>query len=161
MVSRAAPEPVWFLDGLMRIHASAGEDGRGVSVIEHTVPYLSSPPVHVHRDEDEVFYLLEGEARFVVDGVALEARAGQSVVAPQGRPHSFLVTSPRGARWLVITCGRNFEPMLRTVARPPENDGLPPAAAPTAAEAEALAAACRANGIDLLGPPLGGDRNAA
>ena len=49
MASASAPESVWFLDGLMRIHVSAGNGGRDISLIEHTAPYLSSPPVHAHR----------------------------------------------------------------------------------------------------------------
>ena len=154
MASASAPESVWFLDGLMRIHVSAGNGGRDISLIEHTAPYLSSPPVHAHRDEDEIFYLLDGEVRFVVEGRPVTAVAGQSVVAPRGKPHSFQVTSRNGARWLVITCGRNFERLVRAIGRPAGTDDLPPVAAPTAAEAEALGAACRASGIDILGPPL-------
>src|SRR5512139_360743 len=81
--STSAPESVWFLDGLMYIHVSAGNGGHDISLIEHTAPYLSSPPVHAHRDEDEIFYLLDGEVRFVVEGRPATAGAGQSVVAPR------------------------------------------------------------------------------
>ncbi|MBO0683055.1 MAG: cupin domain-containing protein [Candidatus Dormibacteraeota bacterium] len=50
--------------------------GRGVSLHRH--PY------------DEVFLLLEGEARFWVEGRSLEAHAGQILVAPAGSAHKFI-----------------------------------------------------------------------
>ena len=160
MDSSSASEPIWFLDGLMRVHAAVGA-GCDISVIEHTVPHGSSPPMHVHRDEDEVFHLLEGEVRFVVEGMEIHAQQGQTVVVPRGKPHSFVVTSQAGARWLVITNGRNFERLVRAISRPAESAVIPPAAPPTLAEAKALEMACRANGIDLVGPPLSAVQHAA
>lgn len=162
MASSPVLETVWFLDGLMRIHAAVGgNSGRDMSVIEHAVPYGSSPPLHVHHNEDEIFYLLEGEVRFVVDGAEIRARQGDTVVAPKAKPHSFVVTSRAGARWLVMTSRGDFEGLVRSVGRPAEGNGLPPAVPLTPDEVAALDAACRANGIELLGPPLPVDRVAA
>lgn len=158
-MASSVTESVWFLDGLMRVHAAV-DRGQDISLIEHEVPYGSSPPMHVHRDEDEIFHLLEGEVCFVVDGVEIRARQGETIVAPKGKPHSFLVTS-QNARWLVITGGRSFERLVRAVGRPAESEGLPPAAPPTPAEVRALEMACQANGIELVGPPLSLARHAA
>jgi hypothetical protein len=40
------------------------------------------------------------------------------------------------------------------MGRPAERDGLPVSLPPTPEQVSALEAACRANGIDVLGPPL-------
>jgi hypothetical protein len=65
------------------------------------------------------------------------------------------VESSDGARWLVITCRGDFERLVRSVSRRAEAPGLPqPAGPPTPEQADALAAACREYGIELVGPPL-------
>jgi mannose-6-phosphate isomerase-like protein (cupin superfamily) len=42
---------------------------------------------HMHPGMEERWEVLDGRAAFEVDGVCVEAGAGSSVVAPQGRPH--------------------------------------------------------------------------
>ena len=154
MTKTSIQEKLWFLDTLVTIRVSERDSDDGISVIEHQVPFGSSPPLHVHRNEDEVFHLLSGEARFSLDGEDIAAAAGDTVVAPKGVPHSFLVTSREGARWLTVTRNGDFERMLRATARPAEADALPPGLPPTPEQAAALEAACQAHGIALVGPPL-------
>jgi quercetin dioxygenase-like cupin family protein len=154
MIETSRQEKLWFLDTLVTIRVSERDSDDGISVIEHRVPFGSSPPLHVHRNEDEVFHLLSGEARFSLAGQDIAATAGDTVVAPKGMPHTFLVTSREGARWLTVTRNGDFERMLRATARPAEADALPPCCPPTPEQAAALEAACRAHGIALVGPPL-------
>ena len=76
-------ELFWFKGALINIRVSwvAGEDR--VSVVEHFMPYGMSPPLHVHRNEDEVFHILEGSMRIQVDGVD-----------DIGQPRTFFVLVP-------------------------------------------------------------------
>src|SRR3954463_3980981 len=61
----------------------------------------------------------------------------------------------KGAHFLTITCGREFERFVRAYGRPAERDGLPePSGPPTPEQAEALTQAARQFGIELVGPPL-------
>lgn len=150
-----AADTLWFLDTLIRIRVAGDSHADGISVLEHLAPQGSSPPLHVHRTEDEIFHVLEGDLRLRVDGADLHARAGDTLLAPKGKPHSFLVTSMGGARWLTLTNHGDFERMVRQAGRPAEANALPPSSgAPSPAQAEALAAICRANHIDLIGAPL-------
>jgi uncharacterized cupin superfamily protein len=153
MKASAPYETLWFLDTLVRIPVAGGSNADGISVIEHVTPYGDSPPMHVHHSEDEVFHIISGEVRFVLDGKESIIRAGQTVLAPRGKPHTYVVTSKAGATWLTITRG-HFERMVRSQSRPAERDELPPAAPPTREQIAALEAACRANGIEIVGPPL-------
>ena len=52
------------------------ETGGAYSLTEHLVTAASNPPMHVQIDEDEAFYILDGEVEFEVDGqvVAGDAR---------------------------------------------------------------------------------------
>jgi quercetin dioxygenase-like cupin family protein len=154
MTNTSRQEKLWFLDSLVTIRVSERDSDDGISVIEHEVPFGSSPPLHVHRNEDEVFHLLSGEARFSVAGKDIAATAGDTLLAPKGVPHTYLVTSREGARWLTVTRNRDFERMVRATARPAEADALPPRVPPTPEQVAALEAACRAHGIALIGPPL-------
>ncbi|GAA1430499.1 hypothetical protein GCM10009616_15250 [Microlunatus lacustris] len=45
-------------------------------------------PVHVHRGDDEAWYVLEGALGFVVDGVELPVPAGGAALARAGVAHT-------------------------------------------------------------------------
>jgi quercetin dioxygenase-like cupin family protein len=148
-------EHLWFLNThvIVRIRHTDGADG--LSVLEHHVPHGDSPPLHVHRNEDEVFHVLEGELRFIAGGRELRASAGESLLAPKGVPHTYRAESPGGARYLTIMRGGDFEGLVRALGRPAERGGLPDASGPpTPEQAEALAQACLRHGVELVGPPL-------
>src|SRR5262249_14231770 len=93
------PRRLWFLAALVTL--ADGKDG--VSIVEAAAPYGDSPPLHVHRAEDEIFHVLEGELRLHVGGRDLRVGAGETALAPQAVPHSYRVESLEGARWLVVT----------------------------------------------------------
>ncbi|HET8727577.1 MAG TPA: cupin domain-containing protein [Alphaproteobacteria bacterium] len=156
-MGNAAPliRHLWLLDTRVDIRISCEDGTDRISVMEHLGPCGASPPLHRHRGEDEVFHVLEGELRFLVGGSEVRAGAGRTLIAPKGTPHTYRVESAAGARWLTVTAGEDFERFVRAFARPAERDGLPdPSGPPTAEEAEALAAACRWHGIEIVGPPL-------
>jgi quercetin dioxygenase-like cupin family protein len=145
---------LWFLNGLMTIRVSS-EESDGISVIEHLASRGDSPPLHVHHTEDEVFHILDGELRFRVGDDELRAGAGETLLAPKGVPHTYVVESERG-RWLVTTSCGDFERFARSFSRPAARAELPePAPPPTPEQAEAMAVACREHRIELVGPPLG------
>ena len=146
---------LWFLDTLVAIRVSHDAGADGISVIESAAPYHDSPPLHVHRNEDELFQLLEGTMRLRVGDKELVANAGDILLAPKGVPHTYRVESPEGARWLITTTGGDFEAMVRAASRPADRGDLPERTGPPTPEQQAaLAAVCEANAIDLVGPPL-------
>lgn len=144
---------LWFLNRFVKIASSRHGDGIGMSVLEHHMPYGDAPPFHVHEDEDELFYVLEGEIAFQIREQTVIARAGDTVVAPRKQPHGFRVVSAKGARMLTIT-GGGFEDMVRSASRPAMSAELPEAVEPTPEMQNALGTLCAANGITLLGPPI-------
>ena len=72
-------------------------DGRG-----------AAPPLHIHRDADETFYVIAGTVSVFVGDERMDAGPGDYVFAPMGVPHAFLVTSEY-AEMLVTFVGAGTE----------------------------------------------------
>lgn len=146
---------LWFMATRIAIRVSCNDNSDGISIQEHWTRHGDSPPLHLHRNQDEAFHIIEGEVRFVVGGAEHRAKAGETLLAPKKVPHTYRVESPEGARWLIVTVGSDFERFVRALGRPAERDGLPdPSGPPTADEAEALRTLALQYGIELVGPPL-------
>jgi mannose-6-phosphate isomerase-like protein (cupin superfamily) len=55
-------------------------------MVEHRSAPNAAPPLHLHRNEDEIFEILEGQFRFWLDGEVVEASPGTIVLAPAMEP---------------------------------------------------------------------------
>ncbi|WP_219836178.1 cupin domain-containing protein [Paenibacillus sp. R14(2021)] len=71
-----------------------GEDTNGAySIIEVIMDPKDEPPygpmLHIHQRTDELFRILEGKARFQVNGKEFDAGVGDIVFVPKGTPHAF------------------------------------------------------------------------
>jgi quercetin dioxygenase-like cupin family protein len=96
--------PAYGFHGARIVIKASGERTLGqLGVMESTYPPGLSVRTHVHRGEDEMFYLLTGELTGYCDEDGWIARAGSFVFVPRDRPHSFTVTSAGPATALVIT----------------------------------------------------------
>lgn len=152
--SATTTRDLWFLDTLVRIPVSHEESADGLSVVDNTAARGDSPPLHVHSGEDEVFHVIEGELRLRIDQEERVVSAGETVLAPRGVPHTYLVTSDR-ARWLAVTRHGQFEGFVRALARPADASRLPERSGPPSPDQQAaLEAMAREHGIQLVGPPL-------
>lgn len=74
-------------------------DVLGVAEFE-VPPHAATPPPHVHRAHEEVFYVLEGELQFLVGTETVRAQTGAFVMVPIGVRHTFHNVSDRSARFL-------------------------------------------------------------
>jgi len=75
----------------MHVKADVGSTDGVVSVLEATEPPGFGPPIHVHDDAAEAFYVLEGEYIMSLDGEEQRCPAGSFVFIPAGVPHGFRV----------------------------------------------------------------------
>jgi quercetin dioxygenase-like cupin family protein len=132
-----------FLGEWYRVRVSGHDTAGTFAVLDTEAARGHGSPMHVHRHDSEVFLVLEGTLRVVVDGQEHEAGAGSAAVLPAGRPHGFVVTSET-ARYLVLHHGPAFEQFVADAAG--EGDDIPDPARLT--EIAAL------HGIDIVGPPL-------
>jgi mannose-6-phosphate isomerase-like protein (cupin superfamily) len=75
----------------MTVKASDPETAGVVSVLEAEEPPGFGPPIHVHHDCAEVFYVLEGEYIMYLEDRELVCPAGSFIFIPQGARHGFRV----------------------------------------------------------------------
>ena len=144
-------EALWFLGSLVTIFSSAETTNGVVGATENLSPRGGGSPLHVHRREDEWFYVIEGELTFWVGGETIVAPAGTFVFGPRNVPHTFLVTSEE-ARFLLVVEPAGFEGFVRKVGEPAEKREIPPPPEGPP-DMEALGAVAAEYGIEILGPP--------
>lgn len=77
--------------------------GRRLAVFEYTTQAGQEPPDHTHATEDEIFYVLRGEAAFRCGTERFEVAEDGCVFLPRGIEHGYRITSAGEARLLVIT----------------------------------------------------------
>lgn len=153
MSEPSKPNDLWFTNGRVTIEVSQADSEDGVSVIMHEVPSGDGPPLHVHREEDEIFFVVAGELKLRLGDETLTAGPGRTALLPRGVPHAYKVISPGNARFLTLTRG-GFENVVRESSRPAEGDGLPPMVEPSPEQQETLARIAAKNGVDMVGPPI-------
>jgi mannose-6-phosphate isomerase-like protein (cupin superfamily) len=71
-------------------------------VFESTRDKKGGPPLHYHYEQDEWWYILEGEFLFKVGEETFAAKAGDSVFGPRMVPHTFAKTNEGAGKMLII-----------------------------------------------------------
>lgn len=142
-----------FLNHLATVKASAHQTGSAINAVEFTAPRGFGPPLHVHHEEDELMYLVDGQIRFRAAGDETLATTGAVVILPAGIPHTFQVESTT-ARFLTIAAGSRqrptFDRFVSTLGTPAATPTLP---APVDIDPGRVADVGAAHGIEILGPP--------
>lgn len=100
--------------------------------------------MHVHRDQDEWFYVMEGAYVLRVGEETFELGAGDALFAPRNVPHTFTKVSEGRARMILV-----YQPAGRMEAYFREVTAF--TAPPTEAEMERL---FREHDMEMVGPPL-------
>jgi quercetin dioxygenase-like cupin family protein len=144
-------EALWFLGQLVTIKSSSESTAGRVGVTETLAPRGSGSPLHVHHNEDEWFYVIDGELTFWVGGQVITAPAGSFVYGPREVPHTFLVSSEQ-ARFLLVVEPAGFEGFVRALGQPAQELVIPPPATEPP-DVEGMARLAAEYGIEILGPP--------
>ena len=143
-------EAFWLLGMLQTLKIGrADTDGR-YGLVEIVVPEGVGSPWHVHPDEDEWFYVLEGELTFWVAETRMLLKAGSFAFGPKGVPHTFYAETGT-AKALVGFAPMQFEGFQREVGQPAPERILPPPpdGPPDVARLTEIGAR---NGLVVLGP---------
>ena len=76
---------------LMTVKATAEATNSAFTLLEATEPPRFGPPMHIHRDAAEAFYVLEGEYLIFIDDREIRCPAGSFIYIPAGAVHGFRV----------------------------------------------------------------------
>lgn len=147
-----AGEATWFMGQLATLKMGSDATNGRAAMLEFVTPAGGGPPFHVHRDQDESFYVLEGEITFYVGDAVIEAKQGSFAFGPRNVPHTFVVGPNGPARYLLLTEPGGFDRFVAEVGEPAGALTLPPP--PTGPpDIAAISAIAAAYGIEILGPP--------
>lgn len=112
--------------GMTHINKVLPEDGIGLVIEVIAPPGLGAPP-HVHDEDAEAFYMLEGELTVETQGKVATLRPGDFCVLPAGVEHAFRNEGGHPARFLaVITPGLDALAFFTEVDRAGAAGGLTP-----------------------------------
>jgi quercetin dioxygenase-like cupin family protein len=94
---------VWVFGDTMTLKATASETGGRMSVVEILAAPGGDPAPHVHADEDEALYVLDGEFEIVAGADTTRLLAGGFAFIPRGTPHGFTNVGAEPGRVLVVS----------------------------------------------------------
>lgn len=143
-------ERLWFAGGgVFTMKATTGETGGALMLFEDHVVRGKATPLHLHPDNDELVYVLDGEILVHIADAKHRVGPGGLFFAPRGVAHAFQVRS-EAARLLCLQTPGSSEAFYRSVSTPatsPDDVARPP-------DLQRLReGAQRSPSIKLLGPP--------
>ena len=145
----------WFLDTLVVEHRCAPE--MGTVVLEMTLPVGSAPPLHVHDDLDDTWYILEGQMVVRCGDDEMVVGAGYWVSMPRGVPHTFRVVGEREARILLVHDNPSFRDLIRDIGAPASARVVP--SIPTFPPMDELARIAASHDLRPIGPPMSAEES--
>ena len=126
----------------MSLKASGEDTGQAFSLLEAEEPPNFGPPMHIHHDAAEAFYVVSGEYVIFIEDDEYVCPAGSFVFIPAGVPHGFRVgggTSRKLNIYAPAAMVGYFDELSAAIAR----DEMDP---------EALAEIARRYGMEIIGP---------
>ena len=130
-----------MLGASMRLIARATETAGRFAVFEQTTPPGWGPPRHVHANEDEIVYVLDGTYEVWLGDERRTISVGGCAIMPRGIPHGFRNAGETPGRFVCIVSPGGLEEYFLDVAR----------CSPPPSPAQLLGMA-RAYGLTLLPP---------
>jgi quercetin dioxygenase-like cupin family protein len=152
----------WWGGGLATIKTTGRETDDLYSIVEVLEPQGAQAPLHLHRKEDEAFWILEGEMTFRIGEQTIKARPGSFVFGPKDVPHTYTVDSGP-ARLLFLLSPPGFEGFIEAISKPAKERTLPPSESEgppdedeaDETESESFAVLEARYGCEIVGPPPG------
>ena len=82
---------------ILDIKISGSDTDNDLAVFEQTgLTPNGGPPLHIHPNQDEWFYVLEGSYRFQVGEENFALSPGDTIFLPRNIPHAFIQLSEKG-----------------------------------------------------------------
>lgn len=122
--------------------SSKDTDGQ-LTVLEYVGFEKIGPPLHVHFDQDEIFYVVEGEYLFQLDTERMTLKAGDTIFLPRAVPHTWLQLTDKGKLVYFLQPSGQMEEFFKKMN---ELKGPP--------TPELVQQIHQAHGMKVVGPPI-------
>lgn len=120
----------WYLT-----HVRGRQTHQRYALTEVVAPPGDMPPLHVHRRDDEAFYVLRGGLTVWVGDEVSEVAPGACIHLPRNVAHTYRTAPVGDSRWLVVSSPAGFEAVVEQMAERPVEELFVE------------------HGIEVLGPP--------
>jgi quercetin dioxygenase-like cupin family protein len=142
-------EALNWLGELTLLKVTGEQSGGRLAAAEVWLTQEGAPPLHVHHNEDEGFYVIEGEITLTVGGRELKGTPGSLLWGPRGVPHTYRVDSRPYARVLLLFSPAGFEGFIRETSEP-ATSLTPPAPGDVNVDYEQVAALAAKYGAEFV-----------
>lgn len=96
-------KPLPIFDGdMFYTKVGSADSNQGLYIFESTRDKKGGPPLHVHPDQDEWWYILEGEFLFKIGEETFKVGKGDCVFGPRGIPHTFSKINDGASRIIIL-----------------------------------------------------------
>jgi quercetin dioxygenase-like cupin family protein len=92
----------WFLNSLNVVLATSESTGGAFSLVHHTARPDHATPYHLHHDEDEAFFVLDGEFTFIRERKKTVLGPGEYIFLPRNSPHGIRCTDTAPSTMLIL-----------------------------------------------------------
>ena len=147
-MTQSQPAEFDFVGVRMKVLISGNQTNNQFSLFENTSAGVSQTPVHIHADDDETLYMLEGEMEAIIAGQGNFVQARKTVFLPRGVPHQLRNSSDRPTRYLLLCTPAGFENVVAEAGRVRPAGSLP--SPPSPEDVARLRVAAPRFGITLL-----------
>jgi mannose-6-phosphate isomerase-like protein (cupin superfamily) len=141
---------LWHLGALLNFKALTTETNHTCWILEGFADRRMAVPLHSHTNEDEIWYVLDGEILFTYGDQQRHIGQGAFVYVPRTTPHTFQILSET-ARWFGIGISGHLDQWFFETGEPASSLTLPPVTDPP--DVATIVASLRAYGTETLGPP--------
>lgn len=150
-IHRDEGEQLSFIGVPTWMRATGEQTGQVLALIEQIIPPGVGVPWHLHHNEDESLYVIDGEILFIAgnEQQRISAGPGTYVFGPRGIPHGFRNDGPAPVRLLLECTPAGFVRFVLAVSEPAPTPGFAPAG-PLDMD-KVIAEAAKVN-IEILGP---------
>ena len=97
------------------VRLSSTKTNGAYSIVESVAPPGYTPPMHIHRNEEQHFVVLAGTYRILIEDKLFHAPIGTSITVPRGYRHSWRNMSNETGRLLLILTPGGFENCIQTI----------------------------------------------
>lgn len=126
LLSQSDGEKIWIVGDTLWLKATSAETGGAYTVIENVSLPGNGPPPHLHENEDESIYVIDGEFEILLGTKTMRAEPGAFVFVPKGTVHRFRCTGSTPGKVLLHFTPGGIEGFFREAGVPVINDGPSP-----------------------------------
>lgn len=99
------------------IKVSEKDTNGDLTIFEYTGNTKGGPPLHIHPNQDEIFFIVQGEYLFQVGDDKHTLKAGDTIFLPRSVPHAFAQLTENGKMFFLFQPSGKMEDYFRVLSK--------------------------------------------